>query len=191
MHRPFLAACLLALPLFTQAATQAAPRDCRVVGIADGDSFTALCARLDDGSPERIRVRFDAIDAPEHGQPHGTRARQALSRLIFRKQVDLDCRKTDAYGRSVCKVMVAQDSAPDGPRTLDAGLAMLTLGMAWWYRAYAHEQTPQARGQYEFAEEEARAKRVGLWRDAHPVAPWKWRQARRVQAERAPAQPVN
>jgi endonuclease YncB( thermonuclease family) len=50
---------------------------------------------------------------------------------------------------------------------------MLTVGMAWWYRAYASEQAteaPEARGQYEFAEIEAKAKGVGLWRDAQAMA---------------------
>lgn len=42
---------------------------------------------------------------------------------------------------------------------------MVTQGMAWWYRAYAREQTPQERGQYEFAEVEAKARKVELWRD--------------------------
>ena len=56
---------------------------------------------------------------------------------------------------------------------------MITQGMAWWYRGYAREQTPQERGQYEFAEMEAKAKHVGLWRDAAPVAPWDWRKAAR------------
>ena len=54
---------------------------------------------------------------------------------------------------------------------------MVTVGMAWWYRACAKEQTPQERGQYEFAEAEAKAKRVGLWREADPVPPWEWRKA--------------
>lgn len=49
-----------------------------------------------------------------------------------------------------------------GLRTLDVGLAMVTLGMAWWYRSYAKEQSPQKRGQYEFAEQEAKARKVGL-----------------------------
>lgn len=58
---------------------------------------------------------------------------------------------------------------------------MLTLGLAWWYRAYAREQTPQERSQYEFAEREAKTKRVGLWADPEPVAPWDWRAALRQQ----------
>lgn len=35
--------------------------------------------------------------------------------------------------------------------------------MVWWYRAYTREQPPQKRGQYEFAEQEAAPRKVGLW----------------------------
>jgi endonuclease YncB( thermonuclease family) len=56
---------------------------------------------------------------------------------------------------------------------------MVTVGMAWWYRAYSREQTAQECGQHEFAETEAKAKRVGLWRDADAVPPWDWRKAPR------------
>lgn len=60
---------------------------------------------------------------------------------------------------------------------------MITQGMAWWYRAYAREQSPQERGQYEFAEQEAKARKVGLWRDSEPVAPWNWRKLIRESNE--------
>ena len=33
--------------------------------------------------------------------------------------------------------------------------------------------------QYEFAEQEAKALKVGLWRDPEPVAPWDWRKGQR------------
>lgn len=124
-------------------------------------------------------MRFNGIDAPEKRQPFGERAKQAMSDLVYMKTVELDCRKTDRYGRSVCRVHVAPASAPRGPATLDAGLAMITLGLAWWYRDYAREQTPQERGQYEFAEQEARAKGAGLWVDKRAMAPWEWRRERR------------
>ena len=51
--------------------------------------------------------------------------------------------------------------------------------MAWWYRYYAKEPTPEQRGQYEFAEFEAKAKRVGLWQEPEPVSPWEWRRLQR------------
>ena len=175
--RPLLLAGLLALPMLARAAE---PRTCLVVGVSDGDTITARCG--EPGAYEQVKVRFNGIDAPEKKQPFGQRAKQALSDLVYMKDVELDCPKTDRYGRSVCRVHVAPTSAPDGPMTVDAGLAMITLGMAWCYRDYAREQTPQARGQYEFAEAEAKAKRVGLWRDADPAPPWVWRAERRSMA---------
>jgi len=176
--RPLLLAGLLALPVLGQAAE---PRTCPVVGVSDGDTLTARCGTA--GDYEQIKVRFNGIDAPEKRQPVGQRAKEALSGLVYMKEATLDCPKTDRYGRSVCKVMVAPTSAPRGPKTLDAGLAMVTVGMAWWYRAYAREQTAEERGQYEFAETEAKAKRVGLWHDEEPVAPWDWRKAGREVAQ--------
>lgn len=163
---------LLAVPLVVFAQ----PRDCLVVGVSDGDTIKARCGG--PGSYEEIKVRLNGIDAPEKRQAYGERAKQAMSDLVYMKTAALDCFKTDRYGRSVCKVMVAPASAPNGPKTLDAGLAMVTIGMAWWYRAYAREQTPQERGQYEFAELEAKAKHAGLWRDADPTPPWEWRRSK-------------
>ena len=63
----------------------------------------------------------------------------------------------------------------DCPKTLDAGMALLTVGLAWHYKKYEMEQPAEERGQYSFAETEARAKRVGLWQYATPVPPWEWR----------------
>ena len=178
MLRPLLLASLLSLPVLAQAAE---PRTCLVVGVSDGDTITARCGAA--GDYEQVKVRINGIDAPEKRQPFGQRSKEALSDLVYMKDAQIECGKVDRYGRSVCKVMVAPASAPRVPKTLDAGLAMVTVGMAWWYRAYSREQTPQERGQYEFAEFEAQAKHVGLWRDAEPVAPWDWRKAQREHAQ--------
>ncbi|MFV0677882.1 thermonuclease family protein [Variovorax sp. tm] len=171
---------LLALPLLAAADV----RTCLVVGVSDGDTITARCGG--PGAYEQVKVRFNGIDAPEKKQPFGQRAKEALSDLVYMKEADLDCRKTDRYGRSVCRVRVAPNSAPSGPKTLDAGLAMITLGMAWWYRDYAREQTAEERGQYEFAEKEAAAKGAGLWGDKRAMAPWEWRKAKREGAHQEP-----
>jgi len=44
--------------------------------------------------------------------------------------------------------------------------------------ACADEQSPEDRARYEFAEQEARAKKAGLWRDGTAVPPWEWRALR-------------
>ncbi|RYF59393.1 MAG: hypothetical protein EOO27_09425 [Comamonadaceae bacterium] len=164
---------------WSAAAQASVPRVCLVVGVSDGDTITARCGQ--PGAYEQVKVRIGAIDAPERRQPFGARAKESLSDLVFDKDVRLECNKTDRYRRRVCTVWVAPAPAPAGPKTLDAGLAMVTQGMAWWYRAYSREQTAQARGQYEFAEQEARSKHVGLWRDAGAVPPWEFRHAAPMQ----------
>lgn len=155
---------------------------CLIVGISDGDTLTARCPTEDAAHPyQQVKVRLAGIDAPERKQPYGNRAQQALAELAFQKQARLDCHKADRYKRAVCNVWVAPASAPNGPQTLDVGLAMITLGMAWWYRSYSSEQTPEARGQYEFAEYEAQAKRAGLWASPDAMAPWEWRAQAKTQ----------
>ncbi len=57
----------------------------------------------------------------------------------------------------------------------DVNLQLVREGLAWWYRKYAEEQSREDRRLYEEAEGEARARRVGLWGDRAPVAPWDWR----------------
>lgn len=152
--------------------THAATLTGRVVGIADGDSVTVL-----DVDMVRHRVRLAAIDAPEKGQAFGKRSRQHLSDLVFRKEVAVHWRKRDRYGRIVGKVMVQSPDCPSCPKNLDAGQAQLSVGLAWWYRKHAREQSPDDRGRYESEERDARARRVGLWRDAAPLPPWDFRRA--------------
>ena len=142
----------------------------RVVRVIDGDTITVL-----DINKQQHKIRFAGIDAPERRQPFGTRSTQNLARYVARKDVRLDCPKVDRYGRKVCKVWVEPSDCPRCGKTLDVGLAQITDGMAWWYRYYAKEQTPEDRGRYESAENEARLRKRGLWRDTDPVPPWDWR----------------
>ena len=65
------------------------------------------------------------------------------------------------------------------PKTLDAGLAQITVGLAWHYKQYAKEQAPEDRERYAFAEDEAKAKHAGLWQDKNPIPPWEWRHQKR------------
>ena len=104
------------------------------------------------------------------------------------KQVRVEYDKRDRYGRILGVVWVRSPdtrcNAEPCPMTLDAGLYQLTVGMAWWYRHYAKEQTPEQRGQYEFSEFEAKAKKVGLWQEPEPVAPWDCRRQKREARKR-------
>ena len=152
---------------------------CLVIAVSDGDTLKARCQDPRHGPETTHVVRLASIDAPERGQPYGWRSKKTLSELTLRKPVRLECRKKDdRYGRSLCNAWVTPASCTrtSCEFTLDAGLAMLTQGLAWWEPRFAREQTAQQRGQYEFAQTEAKARRAGLWREGDKaVPPWEWR----------------
>lgn len=107
--------------------------DGTVVKIADGDTITVPYSyKLQQ------RVRISGIDAPEKRQPFGNASRKRLVELVARKEVCVEFNKHDRYGRIVGKVLVRPPDCPACGKTLDAGLAQITTGMAWWYRKYAH-----------------------------------------------------
>jgi endonuclease YncB( thermonuclease family) len=133
----------------------------KVIDISDGDTITVL-----DSAKTQHKIRLAGIDAPESKQAFGQASKKHLSDMVFNCDVTLYCGKTDKYRREVCVVMV------DGQ---DTNLAQVKAGMAWWYRAYAKEQIPEHRAQYQAAEMDAQRQRIGLWRDAEPVPPWEWR----------------
>ena len=173
ISRRFFWATLIALAAWSASAETITGR---VVGVADGDTVTVL-----DADRTQHKIRVAGINAPEKNQAFGQRSKASMSDLVFGKDVVVKSNKRDRYGRLVGKVLVAVPycAVSTCPKTLDAGLAQITAGMAWWYRQYAREQSAEDASTYEVAEQAARDRRVGLWRDAHPVAPWDWRRAAR------------
>lgn len=144
----------------------------RVVGVSDGDTITVL-----DENKQQHRIRVAGIDAPEKKQAFGQRSKEHLSSLVFGREVDIVGDKRDRYGRTVAKVMVAAPNCtiPSCPRTTDAGLGQVEAGLAWWYRKYAKEQTPEDQSAYEAAESASSTRGIGLWSDPYRVPPWEWR----------------
>ena len=142
----------------------------KVINVADGDTITILTLEN-----QQHRIRISGIDAPEKAQPFGTRSKQNMERMTKGKEALADCPKTDRYGRKVCKVWVQPEDCPTCGKTLDVGLAQISAGLAWWYRAYAKEQSEEDQGRYESEENEARLRKRGLWAHPEPVPPWEWR----------------
>jgi len=131
----------------------------RVVAIQDGDTLTVLVDR------RQLKVRLANIDAPESRQPFGTRSKQSLSDLCFKKEARLETNGQDRYGRTIATVYCAG---------VDANAVQVRQGMAWVFDRYASSNSPLYTLQ-----NEARAARRGLWGDAAPVPPWEWRQHQR------------
>lgn len=128
----------------------------KVVRIADGDTFTLLA----DGR-RQVKVRMHGIDCPERAQDFGSVARQRTSALIFGKNVRLDIKDEDRYGRQVALVYT-----DDG---LCVNEVLLQEGLAWHYTAY--DQNPD----WARLQSNAKQQRLGLWSGKEPVAPWQFR----------------
>ena len=169
---------LLALGLILQAGPILADTIAgRVSDISDGATLTVT-----DKAGVRHKIRLAAIDAPESRQPYGKESKQHLSALVSGKEVTVEWRKQDRYGRIVGKLILQTPPCTTCPKTLDAGLAQLEAGLAWWDRETRRQQSLSDQGYYEYAEFDAKNRRIGLWQDAAPMPPWEWRKKNQVVA---------
>ena len=141
----------------------------RCVGVTDGDTIRVLTA-----DQQQFRIRLAWIDAPEKGQAFSSKAKQAMSELVFAKEVELRVHAIDRYGRLVCLVFV------EGK---DVGLELTRRGLCWCYEHYLHEAPADVQQSYRAAESAARDNHLGLWVDTNPQPPWKYRQMRRAKLE--------
>ena len=134
-----------------------------------------------DAERTQHKIRLSGIDAPEKAQAFGEPSKQNLSRLVFGKEIAVRWTKRDRYGRIVGKVLVAEAAckAGDCPKTVDACLSQVHVGMAWWYRDYAREQSGDDAQRYRLAEEDAHTRKVGLWAQPEPMPPWDWRKTKK------------
>jgi endonuclease YncB( thermonuclease family) len=133
----------------------------KIVGIADGDTVTLL-----DASNTSYRIRLLGIDAPEKAQPFGKVSKQVLSDRIFGKNVQLQVRGNDRYGRTLGKIRFEGS---------DINLELVREGLAWHYKHYASDQFPGDAVLYAQTEQEARSAQRGLWAYPDPIEPWVWR----------------
>jgi len=137
----------------------------KVVGISDGDTIDIL---TDD--KRKIRIRLNAIDAPESGQPYGKNSKQFLSECIGGKVVEVITHGNDQYKRIIGDVFVGGSLV---------NLEIVKAGLAWHYVKYAPDNKAIAD-----AELEARAARSGLWSDSRFVAPWDWRKLSKAERDK-------
>lgn len=138
---------------------------CKVVGVSDGDTITALCQ-----GNEQVKVRLAEIDAPEKAQPFGTKSKQSLSDLCFGKQARIASQGRDRYGRTIGRMYCF---TPGVKTEIDANAEQVRRGFAWVYDRYVTDPNLYP------LQDAARAERRGLWADSAPTPPWEWRKARR------------
>lgn len=137
----------------------------KVVGVPDGDNITVL-----DDNKTKHKIRLQGIDAPAKTQAFGQKSNQSLHQLIHNKQVTIEFQKKDKYGRTLGKVL---------HNGLDVCLEQIKLGMAWHYKQYKSDQPKEDRALYNQTEQDARARKAGLWIDKAPTPPWEFRRQKK------------
>jgi len=134
----------------------------KVVLVHDGDTFTVLTER-----GERKKIRLYGVDSPEWHQSGGQAATQFARSLAFLEEVQISRVETDRYGRDVAILRLKNG------RTLNE--EMVKAGHAWVYTRYCDRPECVVWKGYEAT---ARKERRGLWKEARPIPPWRWRDNR-------------
>lgn len=127
------------------------------VGISDGDTVSVM----KDG--KAVKIRLYGIDCPESGQDFGTRAKEFVADMIFRKTVTVTATGTDRYGRTIAYIEI------DG---VSVNQALVEAGLAWVYEQYC--KAPECQ-EWRELQTKAKADKRGLWSRTDAVPPWEWR----------------
>ncbi len=130
----------------------------KVIGVTSGD---AIVVKLDDKTQQIVRL--EGIDCPELKQAYGDSAKMATVALCFEKRVRVEKVGVDTYGRTLAFVYV---------NDVCINKELLRKGLAWHYKDFNNDP------ELAQLETEARAKKIGLWSQADPVAPWDFRHKR-------------
>ncbi|WP_336612760.1 MULTISPECIES: thermonuclease family protein [unclassified Campylobacter] len=120
--------------------------------VSDGDTIVLL------SKGEKIKVRFYGIDAPESAQEYGQFCKNMLSDFLKNKDIKLEIKDKDKYGRVVGIVYANGE---------DINKAMVRNGCAWSYQNYTKK--------YVDDEKYARANKLGLWQGKNPQNPREFR----------------
>jgi len=156
----FLALALFALPAF--GGETALSQTAVVERVLDGDTVVVRGFRQ--------RVRLANIDAPElshgfgrPGQPFSVQAARWMEKKVHGQVVQLRCPDEDRYGRPVCDLFL---------RGEHVNKELVRAGLAWANTANARYLRDSSVLQ---AQREAQSSRRGLWTQARPMPPWRWR----------------
>jgi micrococcal nuclease len=158
----------------------------KVIKVTSGDTFTLLDVRqrpyteqdvvepwgfgeeLDlnpppDKTPTIIHLA--EIDAPEKNQPYGDVSRQKLAAKLLGRVVQVTYFEKDQFNHIVGTVNL-------GDRWINQ--EVLAEGCAWHDKRYSDND------ELDTAEQQARARHLGLWAEKQPVPPWEWRKTHSI-----------
>jgi endonuclease YncB( thermonuclease family) len=129
-----------------------------VTSITDGDTLKVL-----DPEKREITVHLYGIDAPEKNQPYGLQAEEFLAAQLQNRIIDIEETAGEQQHKAVAIIMHSGSNVNE---------MLIRSGYAWVDRKGCSGDFCATWINYE---EQAKANRLGLWKEQEPVAPWKWR----------------
>jgi len=132
----------------------------KIKKVYDGETFWI---ELDNGNIDSVRLW--GIDCPELGQQYGKAAQKYLESHIHR-EVNLEYKSRD---KNKFMMAIVTYSLKNGDE-VNLNNLLIEKGYAWKNK-YSDDK------KLEKLQEQARKKKLGLWRNSNPVPPWEWRKA--------------
>jgi len=129
--------------------------------VIDGDS---LLVATDRGN---IEIRLYGVDCPEYDQPFSREAKIFTQKAALGKKVMIEPVAEDSYGRTVAVVAKGADTV---------NRELVQAGLAWVYPRYCKKAVCTS---WTKDERNARDKKMGLWQEVRPNAPWQWKRNKR------------
>ena len=140
----------------------------QVLKVSDGDTINIQKVENGKFVGEILRIRMYGMDAPEKTQDYGSESRQALEKLVAGKNLSVEVKNKDRYGRTVAIIYA------DGKNVNEE---MVKTGNAWWHQEYAKKDA-----QFEEYQENAKQKKLGLFSRKGYTEPWNYRKEKKAAA---------
>jgi micrococcal nuclease len=130
----------------------------KVLSVTNSDNISVVC-----GS-NAATVRLNCAVCPAAGQPFAPEAQKMLEGLILNQSVEVRVVWTDHDNRQVARLLVNGNSV---------AVQLAGAGMAWYDKRFQQD------GQILQAQATAQGKKIGIWSQPDPVAPWDFLTAQR------------
>ena len=140
----------------------------QVIKVSDGDTLNIQKVENGKFVGEMLRIRMYGMDAPEKSQDYGSESKQALEKLVVGKNLSLEVKNKDRYGRTVAIIYANGKNVNE---------EMVKTGNAWWYQEYAKKDM-----QFEEYQENAKQKKLGLFSRKGYTEPWNYRKEKKAAA---------
>ena len=128
----------------------------KVINVIDGNTVEILTEEN-----EVYKIILKEVDSPEIGQEYGDQAKKFTEGLLLKKKVFVEMKGKDMWGNRLASITLKNGKKMEEE--------LLKAGMAW------HNTLKSTDKSLAQLESNTKDKKVGLWANTDPMAPWIFR----------------